>query len=370
MERRYYYPYPQEERRVPTFCLCLLTGLMIILTVAIMPMVIYDINLADLPAMLRNAVKDYHVTLAFEEFKHDHGKVYQTKEEEVNRRAVFAENYRRIVEFNSEKHNFELGINQFADLTQEEFRRLHLSNPEPVDLSSIDYSRSVTDDSADEPVDWVEKGKVSPIRDQGNCGSCWTFASIAATESLHAIKENLNTPLSFSEQQLVDCCRTPLSQGCNGGERWQAFAYITQEGIAARDDYPYMARNGVCKQDSVKKVMKLNEYKNITRGNSIELAEHVRLRPVSIGVNASPFVFLYYKSGILDSGCPSNEINHAVVAVGVGEKDGMKFWRVRNSWGVKWGDKGYIYIKREVENGPGQCAIAMKGCMPKYPGEA
>ncbi len=345
-------------------CLCCF----LILLVCAVPFVLY--GLKELHSLKSLRVDDDEVALAFAGFVRDFDKSYASDKELQYRKAVFAANYARINAFNSEKHNFKLGVNQFADLTQDEFRAQYLSKSEPVDLSEIPSNPVGPIPSEDDEKDWVKEGKVSPVRDQGNCGSCWTFSAIAAVESLDAIKQNRTAPVAMSEQQLVDCCKTSLSNGCLGGERWEAFEYIARAGIASREDYPYLAYNSDCKESAYKKVVYLKKHLNITKGSSPELAAAVLKRPISVGVNASPFAFMFYRSGIVDEGCPADEINHGVVAVGVGKKDGVLYWKVRNSWSPKWGDGGYIYIKRETTVGPGLCAIAMKGCMPVYPDES
>jgi len=369
MERKYYFPQVSDERKVPGCCICLMLATLTIITICAIPMIFQGINNEEVPQILREAVPELEISEAFEAFKNDYNRKYNNEDEEKQRKAIFSENYRSIVAYNKMKYNFKLGVNKFADMTLAEFKKNYLAKPEKVHLLEVDWFAPVkTVDN--ETVDWEALGKTSPIRDQGNCGSCWTFSSIAATESLYAIKANTK-PVALSEQMLVDCCKTSLSDGCNGGERWQAFEYITENGIAERVDYPYKARNEICKEREVKKFMKLNHYHNITKGSPSEMAEAVKTRPVSIGLNASPFAFMFYKEGILDRGCPSDEINHGVVIVGYGIDEATKlpYWKVRNSWSKGWGKDGHIYIKRDLENGPGLCAINMKGCMPKYPGE-
>lgn len=306
---------------------------------------------------------DAAVTAAFEEFMVAYKKEYATKKEREIRKQQFSENYRRIMEHNSQPDkNFELGINQFADYSMDEVKELFLSKSEFVEAANYEQELQIDAKSEElRDIDWVEKGKVSPVKDQGPCGSCWTFSSIAAVESLYAIKKGVS-PINFSEQQLVDCCKSIYSDGCNGGERWNAFEYISNAGIALREKYPYLGYDDVCKKD-IETVFKISGFYNITPDDNSELAGKLLEAPVSVGVNVV-FNFLFYKKGVLDKGCSSDEINHGVVAVGVNLTAPIPYYKIKNSWGPNWGDNGYILIKRSEGKTPGLCAVAHKGCMP------
>ena len=180
--------------------------------------------------------------MAFEDFKSVYGKKYATIDEENLRRSIFRENYEMIDKINKEDHSYKLGINKFADLTQDEFKKYYLTQPEPVDIPE---SQTPFSDPPDPYIiDWVNENVLNSVRDQGNCGSCWTFASVAAAEAVYAINHKKERK-QFSEQQLIDCYHSSSSDGCNGGERWEALQYITKDGLVERSSYPYKARNSL-----------------------------------------------------------------------------------------------------------------------------
>eukprot|EP00826_Nyctotherus_ovalis_P049340 TRINITY_DN5955_c0_g1_i3.p1 TRINITY_DN5955_c0_g1~~TRINITY_DN5955_c0_g1_i3.p1 ORF type:complete len:353 (+),score=93.37 TRINITY_DN5955_c0_g1_i3:81-1139(+) len=342
-----------------SYCVYFLIGLGILATVGLIFVAVTSLNPS---ATLEEMIRERKVSLAFADFKAEHGRVYATPEEEQTRRSIFKANYERILATNRAQSSFELEVNQFADLTEEEFRERYLTKPEYVDSSEFENT-SPEEYTDDLNKDWERDGYMNDIRDQGNCGSCWTFASVAAAEAMYAIQHNQQR-LEFSEQQLVDCFTTPLSNGCQGGERYEALHYIYETGAVSRKEYPYKALKGECNIQGLHLEKPIGDYKNLTKGDNNLLAQQVLSNPVTIGLNASPFHFRFYKKGIVTHGCPHDEINHAVVAVGVGNENGVAFWRIRNSWGKNWGDKGHIRIKRVSGNSPGLCGVAVKACTP------
>ena len=360
MYRRYYHE--EDNRKGVHCCAYFLIILTILSAICLVSFVTLNANPFSLSKMLAEIKHEQEVMLAFEDFKREYVKTYDTIEEENARKEIFKANYERIIATNKEQNSFQLGVNKFADLTQDEFRAMYLAKPEFIDLS--EFKDTPTQDHTDNlDKDWDKEGYMNPIRDQGNCGSCWAFAAVSAAEAVYAIK-NAKKLLSFSEQELVDCINTQTSNGCNGGERWEALEYIAKNGIVSRDKYPYVARDEKCKREGHDKTKPINGSFNLTKGKNKELAEEVVKRPVSIGVNASPFNFMFYREGILDKACPHDEINHAVVAVGVGNKDGKLFWKIRNSWGSNWGEGGHIRIERDTGDSPGLCGVAVKACAP------
>lgn len=280
---------------------------------------------------------------AFHEFKKTYNREYTT-EESMYRYSIFAANVEKINKHNADKtQTYEMEVNQFADLTQEEFVEKYLM----MDLSDHAYPFPPKMDTsnniqAPEAVDWRQKDNVlNPIKNQGQCGSCWAFSTTGTLESNLAIsKGQLN---SFSEQQLVDCCGDEGYQclGCNGAWPEWAMNYINAKGIVMENEYAYTARKAACKPTPTAKKY-LNSAKPwtmIPEGNLDSLRSAIASSgPVSISIDASNWSF--YKSGVF-SNCGTKVLNHAVVVVGYNSD---QTWIVRNSWGANWGDHGYITL--------------------------
>ena len=181
-------------------------------------------------------------------------------------------------------------------------------------------------------VDW--RSVMNPVRDQGNCGSCWSFATIATVEGRWAVKRS-GQQIQLSEQQLVDC--SAQNQGCNGGWPSKAFTFLKVYGAQARDKYPYNALRGACKFSSSDIVAKVT---NIYKIASVDAALASGPIPVYVQVTNS---FRQYSTGVFNGVCGAS-INHAVTAVGYGSENGKYYFIVRNSWGAGWGEQGYIRI--------------------------
>lgn len=268
--------------------------------------------------------------------------------------GIFQANFRKIQEHNK-KNTFKLGLNTLVCLTPSEYKVLLGSKPssKPIPYHEIQMKSSHSDSC-----DWrTVPNIINPIKDQGNCGSCWAFASITTHESQTAIKKGVLFDLS--EQNLVDCVID--SFGCNGGKIYWALAYIigVQDSLfALQTDYPYTGRYGDCKFDSSKGVAEIKTvYRCVPPQDEERLADVVEQEgPVAVSIDASQASFQLYSSGIYDEpNCSSEDYDHAVGVVGFGSEDGKDYWIVRNSWGTGWGEDGYIRMRRNKGN---QCAIA------------
>ena len=221
---------------------------------------------------------------------------------------------------------------------------------------NYDYTLAKQVDAVASDVDWVASGAVTGVKNQGQCGSCWSFSTTGALEGAFEIAGNTLT--SLSEQNLVDCDTT--DSGCNGGLMDNAFKWIQSNGgICTEADYAYTAAKGTCKT-TCDKVATLSGHTDVPSGDEDALKTAVAIGPVSIAIEADKSVFQSYSSGILDSSACGTNLDHGVLVVGYGADDGSDYWKVKNSWGTTWGEEGYIRIAR----GSNICGIASE---PSYP---
>lgn len=297
------------------------------------------------------------------------GKAQNDLGEQEKRFGIFKDNLKFIDEHNSRNATYKLGLTKFADLTNEEYRARFLGTVSDAKRrvmkaksASRRYAFSVGDELP-ESVDWREKGAVAPIKDQGNCGSCWAFSTIAAVEGINQIVTG--ELISLSEQELVDCDRQ-YNSGCNGGLMDYAFKFITENGgIDTERHYPYHAVNGNCdpaRKNS--KVVSIDGYEDVVASDEMALKKAVAHQPVSVAIEAGGRYLQHYQSGVFTGEC-GTDLDHGVIIVGYGTENGVDYWLVRNSWGTNWGDTGYIKIERNfARNKNGKCGIAMEASYP------
>jgi cathepsin L/KDEL-tailed cysteine endopeptidase len=306
---------------------------------------------------------------SFSEWAKTNGKTYATREELVLRRAIFAANVARIEKHNSEaaagKHSWTMGVNSFADMMPEEFKsrmtggfRAHEQRSKNVNLSLL---RPANANPAS--VDWSAQGAVTPIKDQGQCGSCWAFSTTGSVEGITFIKTG--TLLSLSEQQLVDCSGAEGNMGCNGGLMDYGFQYIIDnKGIGSEASYPYTAADGTCK--TVPSVATITGFTDVPANSETALETAIVQQPVSVAVEADQDSFQFYTGGVMTAAC-GTALDHGVLAVGYGTDaaNGGDYYKVKNSWGASWGEKGYIRLGRgSAFNPDGQCGIQMAASYP------
>jgi len=307
----------------------------------------------------------------FAEWKTKYNKVYGTRILEELRFGVWVNNHRKIKEHNSQNHRYTLAINKFGDYTEEEFARFVGPNGGCLKIHDIDdpslFIKPQFENLKSLPssVDWSNNSQiVTPVKDQGSCGSCWAFSATGATESQYAIATG--TLNSLSEQELVDCSTAYGNAGCDGGFMDSAFLYIkANEGLSLESDYPYTGKDGTCEKSSYTHYDPIDGFQLVARDNETAMMIAVYNGPISVGIQANQFAFQFYSNGILDGICGTS-IDHGVLLVGYGVDNGDKYWVVKNSWGTDWGEDGYIRICRDCgKNGDeGECCI---NCQPSYP---
>jgi len=302
----------------------------------------------------------------FAKFKTQYGKVYYDEHDEMYRRQVFASNLQYIRQHNEEasagEHTYTLGMNEFGDMTFEEFhtkftgflglRNRFARSQNTADLSGV----KVTDAS----VDWTTKGAVTPVKNQGQCGSCWAFSTTGSTESAWFISKG--QLVSLSEQQLMDCSKSEGNNSCEGGLMDYAFEYIIKnKGICTEASYPYQAVDRTtC--NSCTNVVSISSYKDVAQTEAA-LQAAVTQQPVSVAIEADQVAFQFYTSGVLTGKCGTN-LDHGVLAVGYGTLSNTQYWKVKNSWGASWGMNGYVLIEKAKAQKGGQCGILMAASYP------
>ncbi|XP_062176686.1 cysteine protease XCP1-like [Alnus glutinosa] len=293
----------------------------------------------------------------FESWISKHGKTYTSMEEKLHRFEIFKENLKHIDQRNKEITSYWLGLNEFADLSHEEFKNKYLGLKSEFPRrreSSRDFSYG---DVVDLPksVDWRKKGAVTPVKNQGSCGSCWAFSTVAAVEGInHIVTGNLT---SLSEQELIDCDRS-FNNGCNGGLMDYAFEFIISSGgLHKEEDYPYLMEEGTCEEKREEMdLVTISGYQDVPENDEESLLKALAQQPLSVAIEASSKDFQFYSGGVFDGHC-GTELDHGVTAVGYGSSKGSDYIIVKNSWGPKWGEKGYIRMKRKTGKPEGLCGI-------------
>ena len=311
----------------------------------------------------------------FQNFQERFSKRYSNLQELESRFSVFKKNFIEILAHNADyTQNFTLGVNQFTDLTPEEFKYQYVSGlmakeDEDEDNLALYGCKSFSSSAIDTPVsiDWRTKGAVNPVRDQGQCGSCWAFSATGAIEGAWAISKG--QLMDFSEQELVDCATGFHygSHGCNGGQMDGAFKFVSENGQCAETSYPYTSgvskTSGNCQKCS--SVSKISSCSDVKANDQISLKGAVSQQPVAIALSADTKIFQSYSGGVITSSACYTSLNHGVVIVGYGTENGINYWLVRNSWGASWGLDGYVKIARsDSTDDPGVCGIAMQPSFP------
>ncbi|KAL6841183.1 hypothetical protein ACP4OV_029152 [Aristida adscensionis] len=300
-----------------------------------------------------------------EEWMTKYGRVYKDDAEKARRLEVFKANVAFIESVNAKNHKFWLEANQFADLTDDEFRatRTGFKPTNKVRTTGFRYA-NVSLDDIPTSLDWRARGAVTPIKDQGDCGCCWAFSTVASMEGI--VKLSTGKLVSLSEQELVDCDVNGMDQGCDGGEMDDAFEFIINNGgLTTESNYPYKASDGTCNANKESNdAASIKGYEDVPANDEASLLKAVAGQPVSVAVDGGDSHFRFYKGGVLTGAC-GTELDHGIAAVGYGmASDGTKYWLMKNSWGTAWGESGYIRLERDIADEGGMCGLAMQ---PSYP---
>ncbi|CAN7114685.1 unnamed protein product [Brassica rapa subsp. narinosa] len=287
--------------------------------------------------------------LSFARFTQKYGKKYQNKEEIKHRFSVFQENLDLIGSTNKKGLPFKLGVNKFADLTNQEFLR----NKFDCSRFGIFKGRHNVTDTTTIPSakDWTKAGIVSPVRDQGQCEAGWAISSVGAVEAAYRKKYPLGR-ISLSEQQLLDCSTT--NTGCDGGAAANAFQYNVERKVNYQAAYPYRGTQGKCRYEPLLVGKLIKSYGVGVGFDENKLKQWVAsIGPVTVGFHVTNS-FAFYEEGVYTSdecGDTTEDLNHFMLVVGYGVEDGVPYWLIQNSWGADWGEKGYI----KVEMGKNMC---------------
>ncbi|XP_027009893.1 cathepsin S, ortholog 1 isoform X2 [Tachysurus fulvidraco] len=296
-------------------------------------------------------------------WKMEFNKKYISTGEEVFRRSIWQHNVVEVMRHNKGHHSFTMGPNHLSDMTEEEINvKLNGLRMENIPLDNNENFPVLSDSPVPDNLDWTEKGLVSPVQNQGMCGSCWAFSAVGALEAQMMKKTGFLVPLSA--QNLVDCSVKEGNHGCRGGFMTKAFTYIIHnKGIDSDAFYPYQHKEGLCRYSPKGRAASCSGFWIFPHINeSVLLNTVTQIGPVSVGINAHLASFHRYRSGIYnDPLCDPRAVNHAVLVVGYGTKGGQDYWLVKNSWGTAWGEKGYVRLARNRN----QCGIATFAIFPK-----
>ncbi len=304
----------------------------------------------------------------FNQYKADFKKEYASVEEELKRFSNYVKSVITVEAHNALNLPYKFGINQFSDMTKEEFKKNYMGYKKPTLAQrhkGMTYLGRHVNSNTTLPasVDWTTKNVVTPVKNQGQCGSCWAFSTTGSLEGQWA-KASGNL-VSLSEQQFVDC--STQNNGCNGGLMDYAFAYAEKNAICTEESYAYTAADGTCKSSSCTTGIpsgSVTGFKDVTTDSEQDLMDAVaNMGPTSIAIEADQSSFQNYQSGVLTAACGTS-LDHGVLVVGYGTLSGTDYWKVKNSWGSTWGDAGYILLERGNKQTGGECGILAD---PSYP---
>mmetsp|Transcript_62688 Transcript_62688/g.147459 ORF Transcript_62688/g.147459 Transcript_62688/m.147459 type:complete len:361 (+) Transcript_62688:46-1128(+) len=309
------------------------------------------------------------------EFKKDYAEA-----EHMAKYAVFKANVEIIEAHNklyeAGEETYHLAVNAFADMTNAEYKKMlgyredlrkMQGAPTPGGHGKACKHRSNTNKT--KHIDWRTEGAVTPVKNQGQCGSCWSFSTTGAVEGAWVVAGH--ELISLSEEELVQC-DTRSDEGCNGGLMDNAYEFIINNGgIASEQVYPYISGNGtrgMCNQVTLRtKMASIEDWCDLNVGDEKDLELALMQQPVAVAIEADQTSFQFYSGGVLPAKKCGTKLDHGVLAVGFGysKQHKMHYWIVKNSWGPQWGDAGYIMLqKMPKKTKHSTCGIANAASYP------
>ncbi|KAH7671962.1 Actinidain protein [Dioscorea alata] len=321
------------------------------------------LSFSSLYLAINAARSEHEIKLLYEGWLVENNKNYNDLFEKEKRYNIFKDNLKYIDEHNAGNHSYNLTLNVFADLTNDEHRNMYLGfqsfTGENMDFKESNRYLFNGDETLPDSIDWRDMGAVVGVKNQLECGSCWAFSAIAAIEGLNKIVTG--TLISLSEQELVDCVR----KSCQGWLMTKAFEFIIKNGgIDAEEDYPYRGYYAQCNRNKLRRtVVSIDGYENVPHYSEDSMKKAAAHQPISVAIDSSSDDFRFYGSGIYKGSC-GTKLDHGVTLVGYGSENGDDYWIIKNSWGTKWGENGYVRIQRNSGTAEGKCGIAI---LPSYP---
>lgn len=297
----------------------------------------------------------------FEHFLDKYQKKYTSQKDKFIAYENFKSNLERIQQKNRELSDYKLNWNQFSDQNIDQLQRRILCN----DFSSFQPKNQVPLLSSSNEdlhsIDWNQKGLVRPIKDQGNCGSCWAFSAVGALESM--IDLHLGIKEELSEQQLIDCSLE--NYGCEGGWMHKALQYIhTQKGAISSTFYPYDSSLQICREHQFPKIKGSSQFKTtfLPPDSPSCIKKAIQINPICVAVHAD-FDFVFYQEGIFNKPLQSQStLNHGILLIGYQKSENI--WSIKNSWGVHWGENGFM--RMSILPGKGVAGLHSYAVLPIY----
>jgi len=322
--------------------------------------VIFALALLIAVAFAAHTEKEYRD--AFTSWMRQSSKSYGAREFHT-RFQIFKKNLDFIEAHNAKKSTYKVAMNKFGDLSGAEFKKVFNGLRVPADYVH-ETTGPLPKVRLPATFDWRTQGAVTGVKNQEQCGSCWSFSTTGSVEGCHKLGSAGTLP-SLSEQNIMDCSWNNGNQGCNGGLMTSAMDYIISNGgVDTEASYPYTAESSqTCNYNAANSGSTLASYYNIASGDENDLQNSVAKGPTSVAIDASQDSFQFYTSGVYNEpACSSSQLDHGVLAVGWGSDSGTDYWIVKNSWGTDWGQAGYIWMSRNANN---QCGIATMATLPQ-----
>jgi len=307
------------------------------------------------------ALEEKEYQLAFVNWMRTHSKSYGHEEFRI-KYETFKSNLDFINNHNANPDNHRVALNKFADLSSSEFAAIYNGFKMPTTIDNTQPMIVESEVALPDSKDWRKSGAVTNIKNQGQCGSCWSFSTTGSVEGCHQLATGTLT--SLSEKNLMDCSWKDGNQGCNGGLMTSAMKYIVDNGgIDTESSYPYSpVSSHNCRYSASNKGSTLSTYTNVQSGSETSLQNSVNKGPTSVAIDASHSSFQFYSSGVYyEPSCSASRLDHGVLSIGWGVDGSKDYWIVKNSWGTDWGQEGYIWMSRNRNN---NCGIATMATLP------